>query len=458
MTLNYEAFKQFGEMAGQLAGMDTPVEMPDDERVARAKRVMVEKMDYPKAAMLESCIHCGMCAEVCHFYMTNEGQGKLTPIRKLDLLKRVYRRELSPLRWLHRLYTRDITIDDLNEWQELVYDTCTICGRCSMICPMGIHIASMVPIMRNAYAEAGMIPAELHLMATQQDQGAVFGVGKDQFMGFVEQLRGQGMEIPVDKEKADILVLTSVLDIMVSNDALISTIRIMNHLGYDWTFRTDGYECANFGMLSGDEEVHLKASKRIIDAAVACEAKKVIVAECGHSYPALRYEAPEIWGHRLPFEVLALSEFLGQEVEKGTLKLKPVEGNRKVTFHDPCKNDRWGGVHDEPRAVLDALGVEVKEPESTGRTNLCCGGGGGVFLINRAADYRHKAFLLKRDQIDATGSEALVVSCGSCRLNFEMGKMKSNWGKPIESLVEMVGEHLDDTAGAKQPGAQQTST
>ncbi|MDZ7750997.1 MAG: (Fe-S)-binding protein [Gammaproteobacteria bacterium] len=457
MSLNYEAFNQFAEMAGQLADMDTPVEMPNDQRVANAKRVMMEKMDAPKAAMLESCIHCGMCAEVCHFYMTQE-DGRLTPIRKLDLLKRVYRRELSPLRWMHRLYTRDVTIEDLEEWQELVYDTCTVCGRCSLICPMGIHIAAMMPIMRNAYAAAGMVPAELHLMDSQQDQGHLFGVGQNEFMGLIEQLRGQGLEIPVDKDKADIMILTSVLDIMVSQDSLVAMIKIMNHLGYDWTFRSDGYECANFGMLSGDEEVQLKASKRIIDAAIACGAKKVIVAECGHSYPALRYEAPDIWGHALPFEVLATSEFLGQEVEKGRLKLKKAEGAHSVTFHDPCKNNRWGGVEKEPRAVLTALGLEIREPESTGRTNICCGGGGGAFLINRAAERRQRVFELKRDQIDATGSEALVVTCGSCRLNFEVGKMKSNWGKPIESLVEMVGDNLDDGSGESTTRTAQTST
>lgn len=441
MSMNYEVFQQFGQMAGQLAGMDQPVEMPDHERVQRAKRKMIAELTAPMANALESCIHCGLCAEACHFYMTNQ-DGKYTPIRKLDLLKRVYRREMSPLRWLHRLYTRDITIEDLQEWQELVYDTCTVCGRCSMICPMGIHIACMVPVMRAAYAAAGMIPAELHVMAMGQAQGKVFGVGPEEFMGVIENLRQQGLEVPVDKEKAEVLVLTSVLDIMLTQDSLAATIKVMNHLGYDWTFRTDGFECANFGMLSGNEEVHLAASRRIIDAAIACGAKTVIVAECGHSYPALRYEAPNLCDCKLPFEVLATSEFLGREVEKGRLKLKKIEGGGRVTFHDPCKNMRWGGVYEEPRAVLEALGLEVRETENTGRTNICCGGGGGGFLLARSAHLRQKVFDLKREQIDATGTDSLVLSCGSCRMNFETGKMKSGWQTPIESLVEMVGENL----------------
>ncbi len=441
MTFNMEMFQQFGQMAGQLGQMAQPTDMPPEERVKNVKNVVLRSMDNDMSTDLESCVHCGRCAEACHFYITTH-DAKYTPIRKLDLMKRIYRRELSPMRWMHRLYTRDITAEELNEWQELVYDSCTECGRCSLVCPVGIHIAAMVGVMRNAYAEAGLVPAELRAMAQEQAQGTIFGVGDKQFMGLIEQLRQQGLEIPVNEEQADVMVLTSVLDIMLTQDALISTIKIMHHLDYTWTFRTDGFECANFGLLTGDERVQLAASKRIIDAAIACGAKKVIVAECGHSYPALRWYAAELWGKSLPFEVLAVSEFLGQEVKSGRLKVKPIDAGGSVTFHDPCKNGRIGGVLEEPRDVLKALGLEIREPESHGKTNICCGGGAGVFLINRAAPLRQKVFDLKREQIDATGSESLVLSCGSCRLNFESGKAVTHWDKPIDSLVELVGANL----------------
>ena len=97
----------------------------------------------------------------------------------------------------------------------------------------------------------------------------------------------------------------------------------------------------------------------------------------------------------------------------------------------------------QARDVIQALGLELHETESHGPTNLCCGGGAGVFLINRAADLRHKAFQLKQAEIDATGAKSMIVSCGSCRMNFENGKDMS-----IESLVELVGQNLDESASA----------
>ena len=422
MSISDEAYQGFIAGAKQLASMAPPSEMPDDQRVKNAKDVYLANLDGSMAIDLESCIHCGMCAEACHFYIATQ-DAKYTPIRKLDLLKRVYRRELSPMRWLHRLYTRDITADDLRDFEELVYDSCTECGRCSMICPMGIHIAGMVNVNRQAMTAAGIGPAELRAMDYEQCHNeSVFGVGKDQFLAAVENLRSQGLDVPVDKPKAEVLVTTNVLDLSINPDALVATVKVMNHTGRDWTFRSEGYECANFGMLLGDEQTQKFASMKLVDAAIACEAKVIVVSECGHAYTAMRWDAANFYGKPLPFEVMAVSEFLGKELKEGRIKLKQMD-KKVVSWHDPCKVGRIGGSFQEPRDLIEALGLELHETESHAATNLCC-------------------------EIDATGAKNLVVSCGSCRMNFENGKHKSNWDMQIDGLVELVGQNLDESATA----------
>jgi Fe-S oxidoreductase len=223
---------------------------------------------------------------------------------------------------------------------------------------------------------------------------------------------------------------------------LEGTIKIMDAIGRPWTYSTCGYEGANFGYMAGFQEYRKAASMRVIEAAIDLGVKTVIVPECGHSYPALRWDGAAVYGKPLPFEVLAISEFIAREIKAGNLRLKPLADGKTVTFHDPCKLGRMGGVFEEPREALDALGVKISEADVNREQSYCCGGGAGNFLINRAAPLRAKVWDLKRRQFDRTGAEAVVTSCDSCRINFSVGAQDTRWDKPIESLAAMVGANL----------------
>ncbi len=435
-------FKQFQEAIEHLGEMAQPEPIADEERVSRAKAVMRRKTDRGLALDLEACVNCGYCSEACHFYQSTQ-DPKYTPTRKLDLLRRVHARESPAFAPIVRWFTRDISLEDLQEWQELVYDSCTECGRCSMVCPMGINIARGVNVMREALSEAGLAPLELMAVAQEQaGRGTVFGVGPAELAQVVKALREQGIRVPLDEPRADVLLVTTVIDVLLFQDALAATARILNHLGVDWTLRSAGFEAANFGLLAGNEALQKAASQRLIDEALAIGAKVLILPECGHAYPALRWEGKLADGKPLPFEVLAAAEFVGREIREGRLALSPGDSNRKLTYHDACKLARHGGVIDEPRVALRALGVDFRETTPTAELNWCCGGGAGAFLINRAAPLRHKAWEIKRAQIDATGADTVVVSCASCRLNFMEGAEVGHLQMRIESLVELVAAQL----------------
>ena len=440
--IDMAVFKQFQQAISHLGEMARPEPLADEERVVRAKAVMRRKTDRGLALDLESCVNCGYCSEACHFYQST-GDPKYTPTRKLDLLRRVHARESSAFAPITRLFTRDISVADLRQWQELVYDSCTECGRCSMVCPMGINIARGVNVMREALSEAGLAPLELMAVAQEQaGAGTVFGVGPAELAQVVKTLREQGIRIPLDEPRADVLLVTTVIDVLLFQDALAATARILNHLGVDWTLRSAGFEAANFGLLAGNEALQFAASQRLIDQALSIGAKTLILPECGHAYPALRWEGKLADGRPLPFEVLAAAEFVGREISAGRLVLEPGDPNRTLTYHDACKLARHGGVLGEPRAALRALGSDFREMTPTAEMNWCCGGGAGAFLINRAAALRQKAWEIKRAQVEATGAETVVVSCASCRLNVMEGAEVGKSPMRIESLVELVAAQL----------------
>ena len=444
MSVDQSAFTEFRRDLEQLARQAPASALPDEERVARAKSSFLGKLDRRTAVDLETCIHCGMCAEACHFYVATQDE-RYTPAYKVEPLRRVYRRELSPLRWFYRPFTKKLDMAELQKWQELVYEACTGCGRCDMMCPMGINISSGINIMREGLASAGMVPQELGALQNEQrETNKLFGVGADELRSLAGRLQDKGTNLPLDKASAEILVLTTAVEVRLFPGAIEACARIMQKSGADWTVSTSAFEAANLGQISGDAESRRNAMRRIVDQAKACGARTVVVPESGHAYQALRWETANELGEELPFEVVAISEYIAAAIKAGKLKLKEIMDLETVAYHDPCRLARHGGVFDEPRDVLHALGLDVRETDSSRRENLCCGGGCGEYTISHGAPLRQKAFDLKRHELDDTKADAVVTGCNNCRINLMIGAEKSGWNKPVISLVETVADNLAD--------------
>jgi Fe-S oxidoreductase len=425
------------------ARYDKQGDLPDAERVQRAMQNFVKDFGRTAAIYMESCIHCGMCAEACHFYVTTENP-KYTPIWKIEPFKQAYKREYGPFAWFYRTLNlkSKVTVERLQEWQELIYDSCTVCGRCSLMCPMGIDIASLVSLARHGMAKSGLVPHELWAVTERAaKEGSPLGATPKVFKDRIEWLADDyEVNIPVDKAKADVMCAMSSIEIMKYPESIVATARIMKHLGVDWTFRLDGYEATNFGLLSGNVEGQREMSLKLINAAVACGAKTLILPECGHAYGALRWMGANVYGKPLPFRVLHIAEFLAENAKSGKLKLKKL--GKSVTFHDPCQIARRGGAVEAPREVLAALGVELREMQPGKGLNWCCGGGGGVVTIHRADPLRYKVFQLKMNQIEETGAELPVTSCANCRQTFDDGQAHFKWDKKMNSLLELVADNL----------------
>ena len=441
-----QVFQGFASQIGMLRQMAPKPTLTDEVRVQRAIDTLIAETNADEAVWLESCIHCGQCTTACHYFQAM-GDSKYAPMRKMELYRRIYQREIGPFRWWYKLITRPIKLKDLEELQELVYDSCSECGRCTMVCPMGIDTASLVHHQRSALVAAELVPAELAALRQEQKQmGTVFGSSAEALLKMVATIREQcGVEIPVDKPAAEVMVLSSAVDLVGNGNGLLATARVMNHLGVDWTICSDGFESANFGLLSGDMSLWRKQVDPIVAAAQRIGAKTLVIAECGHAYPALRWN-PMLKSDALPFDMVYMSEYLGRMAKAGRLKLTPIEG--KITYHDPCKTGRRGGAFDEPRAVLKAMDADFVELPSNKEYNWCCGGGAGIFLLERATKLRDESFKIKLNQVNATGASTVVVSCASCRLNFEAGRVKNHWDKEVASLVELVADHLIDQPAA----------
>jgi Fe-S oxidoreductase len=414
-----------------------------EARVAGAMKGFAQEMGALSAFRLESCIHCGICADACHFYIATE-DPQYTPIWKVEPFKQAYKREASPFAPLYRLLglKRAVRADELERWQHLLFDSCNMCGRCSLICPMGIDVAALIEQARHAMFDAGLAPKELYLKAQHQ---RATGQPESSAEPYREQLLAIGerfgVQIPLDRPEADVMLCVPRTDIEHYPAAVAALARVMLHVGAKCTFRSDGLVAENYGYYAGGKAWQREISRRLIDQAIACKAQILLVPECGHAYAALRWEAADLYGKPLPFKVLQVTEYLAAQLQSGRLQLKPAAVGA-TTFQDPCESARKGGVNDAPRALMRAMGIELQEMKNHGGFSFCCGGGGGVLDIERAAPLRYRTMENKLREIDDTGAATFLTSCSDCRRTFDDARAHFDWQKTPHSLLELVADNL----------------
>jgi len=412
----------------------------------RGYNALKEEIDAPVAAFFSSCVHCGMCAEACLFF-TETGDPKYTPIHKLDPLRKVWEQEYTFWGKLARSLgiAKPLTDEDLTEWETLVYDSCTLCGRCSMVCPVGNDLTYMIRKLREGMAVAGHAPPGL-VGATRRAVtiGSPMGVKLPALQAQIQHVeQDTGLKIPVDVENADYMLLLSSMEIMNFPEFIGAVAKIFHKAGITWTISSEAFEATNSGIQIGVSDIAAELVQRIVDAAAKLKVKNVISPECGHAYMAIRWEGPNLVGKPFPFKVIHILELLDDLRQQGRLKLKDkVKGS--LTFHDPCQIARRGGILEQPRHLLKELVNNFVEMPESGQMNWCCGAGGGVSSNERADELRIKAFQRKKSQLDQIKVDGLVSACSNCRIQMEDGLEAYHMDLPILSLTETIADHLAD--------------
>ena len=95
-------------------------------------------------------------------------------------------------------------------------------------------------------------------------------------------------------------------------------------------------------------------------------------------------------------EVVNYLEVLAQAHPEAT---EPVNG--EVVVHDSCVYARYENICDQPRELLRAAGMTVREPELSGKATHCCGGP----LESLFPAEAHRISGNRVDQLEAAGEE-----------------------------------------------------
>ncbi|MCJ7654344.1 MAG: (Fe-S)-binding protein, partial [Dehalococcoidia bacterium] len=326
--------------------MNTVAELKEN-KTAVSKEMLEKLIDRRVLGALEVCVRCGICTESCHFYRSDP-KVEYTPLYRAEQVRQFYRHLNDPLgrlapRWVNAKAPTD---ESLSKLAETAFATCTLCHRCTLECPFGVETAEIMRVARSLATAAGQAPEMLVELA---NAAITKGENPDFFRDFyLEQVKGLEEEvqdrlgsskarIPVGKEGADILYVP-----LSGAHTIVPQAILFNVVGESWTLSM--FETSNYAVFLADIPKAKRIAERIINEAELLKVKEIVITECGHGYPAMRWEAPRWLGHPLPFRVRSILEVLDEYVQKGRLHFNQGRNGEPVTYHDSCNLGRKGGV------------------------------------------------------------------------------------------------------------------
>ncbi len=393
----------------------------DRERILEAFKA---SLTHEYAAFLQTCAHCGLCADSCHYYLTQK-DPKSIPAYKLHLITKVYKKSFDLIgRKLPSLVgAEELSNELLEEWVDTLFGRCSLCGRCGINCTMGINIPYLIRAARGAMASVGIVPPGLQsTVDTALEKGNNMGISQEDWLETVEWLEEELQQdvgdpeakLPLDKSGARLLYTINPREAMFFPLSITAAGKIFHAAGEDWTFSSKNFDVTNYGLYNGDDEAAGIMSGRLVQALEELNCRELILAECGHGFNSNRWEAPEWLSRHYGFPVKSILQVIADYIREGRIRLDPARNQKTVTLHDPCNLVRLGGIVEEQRFILRHSVTNLVEMYPNREKNYCCGGGGGQLAMTRFAERRLAAGRIKADQIKATGAEVVATPCHNC--------------------------------------------
>ncbi|MGC8626315.1 MAG: (Fe-S)-binding protein [Acidimicrobiales bacterium] len=169
-----------------------------------------------------------------------------------------------------------------------------------------------------------------------------------------------------------------------------------------------------------------------------------------HTTHMLRSVYPEL----VPGYDVTVRSYLEVLAERGFPSLAGSSAKReRVTVHDSCVYARYEGVVGEPRALLQAAGLNIVEPENSKERTWCCGGPAESLYPEKAA-----AVAATRVGELSAAAPQCVTMCPICLVNLrKAADGKVRFRDISDYLVEALGTS-NGPAGAGGRGLGQAVT
>ena len=381
----------------------------------KMRRVLDLKNSARLRTWLSICSRCGLCADSCFYYLASDRDPQLSPAYKVkNTLGEMYRRK------------GNVDRDFLKKCYDILWFQCTMCKRCSMHCPFGIDIASMMSLARSICQSQGITSEKLAEFSENcRRTGNHMGLPPEEIIDTCEWMVEEteddyrGITIPIDQKNVKYMYTINPREPVYYPQDIGNAAIILSIAEESWTIPTFGWDCTNLPMFAGDHELAGQVVRNVYDKALELSAENILITECGHAYRSLAFEGPYMAGYtdgKPPVNVVHFVQLIYEYLRDGRIIIDPAKKIKApVSYQDPCNISRNGGLWEEARKIISYLAEDFRDMEPNRDRNHCCGGGGGIMPMG--PEHRPKRMAsgrIKAEQIRKTGAQYVIAPCHNC--------------------------------------------
>lgn len=422
----------------------------------------LKTMDY---AVLQQCMHCGMCLPTCPTYDATKRERN-SPRGRIALMRAIADGELE----LGREFA-----------DEMSY--CLGCLACQTACPAGVQYATLFETARADIERAGVNSGDgrtfwraLSLGFLFQYPGALRLAGRllgiYQRSGLEGLMRRSGLlrllpadlrrlepqapriaprfsnaliapvEKPAGEARYRVAVLTGCIQDLVFPDINRDTVDVLLANGCRVDTPSSQPCCGSLHAHNGETDMAKVLARRLIEL-IPPDRYDAIITNAGGCGSHLRHYGPlladepnfrdraRVWDSKLK----DIHEWLGL-IGCRAPKASPFDEPVTLTYHESCHLVHGQKITREPRALLRLLpGVTVKElPEST----WCCGSA-GVYTITQP-EQAEKLLVRKTANIVSTGASCVTTANPGCHLQIARGLTASGAHIDVAHPISLLAE------------------
>ncbi len=336
-------------------------------------------------AEIYSCPSCGLCIDVCPMSEVKDNYRNTAVYFIRNIRKGKRRRDVK--------YMTEI---------------CLMCGKCVEVCPLGIESLDIKMAQRNKIYYK--VKSDFSYLDSNQPSARF---SDSQIFNFSD---------------SKILYFAGCMSHLTPKITR-SMVRIFEEAKENYEFLDmDGSICCGRPMMLTGKT---KEAKALIDKnteLIKNSGAKRLVLSCPICYKVFKEEY-QLDG----IEILHHTQYINELIENDRISLD--RSDKRYVYHDPCELGRAFGVYDEPRNIIDNIGL-LTSPKSDRDMAVCCGG--SIGSLSMTMEERDEITSNSIKDLMHNNPEEIVTACPLCQKTFARKSPVK-----VKDIAEIVVENIE---------------